>query len=113
MAFTLERAKTSLVFTDIQVDLTGDIAAAVAVKCAERAGLGRARRRRPPDVAFDEALLAELARRRVRFGLNKACIAAAVDVAASLGWAISAETARQRIVRLLRRGHELHRNFLT
>ena len=71
-----------LIVTDIVVDPDGRLGVAVAEKNAEREGKGRARRRRPPDAEFDEALLAELARRRIPFGVNKACIEAAIEVSA-------------------------------
>ena len=95
-----------LIVTDIVVDPDGRLGAAVAEKNAEREGKGRARRRRPPDVELDEALLAELARRRLPFGLTKACIEAAVEVAKGQGKTISLTSARWRIAELLRRSRD-------
>jgi hypothetical protein len=91
-----------LVITDIVVDPTGDLAVVVAEKHAELAGKGRRPRRRPPDVAFDEALLAELARKRIPFGVTKACISTAIEVSAKLNRRLSPDGARTRIAELIR-----------
>jgi hypothetical protein len=95
-----------LVITDIAVDPEGRLGGAVAIKFAERDGKGRARRRRPPDVEFDETLLRELAARRIPFGVTKACIAVAVAVARGRGKTISPNTAHWRVAELLRRSRE-------
>ena len=92
--------KHKFIITDIVVDPDGRLGAALAEKNAEREGKGRARRRRRPDVEFDEALLAELARRRFRLGVNKACIEAAIEVSAKLKRHLSWEGARTRIAEL-------------
>ena len=97
------------VVTDISVDRQGDLAVAVAEKHAELIGKGHARRRRPPDVAY-EALLAELAAKGVRFGVTKACILTAVEVAKRLGKTISADSAKSRVVDLLRRSRGKYRS---
>jgi hypothetical protein len=101
-------AKT--VVTDIRVDPKGVLGVAVAKKHAELIGKGRARRRRPPDVAFDEALLAELAAKGVPFGVTKACRLTAVEVAKRLGKTISEESAKTRVVDLLRRSRGKYRS---
>jgi hypothetical protein len=98
--------KHKLIITDIVVDPDGRVGVAVAEKNAEREGKGRAQRRRPPDVEFDEALLAALGARRIPFGVNKACIEVAIDVAAKLKKNISPVGARTRVVALLRRSRE-------
>jgi hypothetical protein len=100
---------SKMVVTDISVDCQGDLAVAVAEKHAELIGKGRARRRRPPDVAFDEALLAELATRRIRFGLNTACIQTAIEVAKRVGKTISRDSAKTRVAELLRRSRGKYR----
>ena len=92
-----------LIVTDIVADPDGRLGVAVAEKNAEREGKGRARRRRPPDAVFDEELLAVLGARRVPFGVTKACIEAAIEVAKSQGKTISPAGARWRIAELLRR----------
>ena len=93
---------TPTIVTDIRDDPKGDLALVIAEKHAELAGWGRARRRRPPDAAFDKALIDELLRRQIRFGLNKACIQTAVEVAKRLGKTISPDSARSRIAELQR-----------
>jgi hypothetical protein len=98
-----------LVITDIHVDPKGDLAVAVAIKHAEFIGKGRTRRRRPPDVAFDEALLAKLDAKRIPFGVTKACRLTAVEVAKRLGKTISEESAKTRVVDLLRRSRRKYR----
>jgi hypothetical protein len=98
------------VVTDKSVDCQGDLAVAVAEKHAELIGKGRARRRRPPDVAFDEALLAELAAKHVPFGVTKQCILTAVEVAKRLGKTISPDSAKTRVVDLLRRSRGKYRS---
>lgn len=100
------KPENKLVITDYVVDPTGDLAVAIAVKQAELAGKGRRRRRRPQDVAFDEALMAELASRRIPFGLTQACVETAVEVAAKGNKHLSPEGARSRVVLLLRRSRE-------
>lgn len=93
---------TKLIITDYVVDPTGSLAVAVAEKLGEATGKGRMRRRRPPDVAFDETLLAELASRRIPFGVTKACIGVALEVATKRNKRLSPEGARTRVAELLR-----------
>ena len=92
---------TKLIITDYVVDPTGSLAVAVAEKLGEATGKGRMRRR-PPDVAFDESLLAELASRRIPFGVTKACIGVALEVATKHNKRLSPEGARTRVAELLR-----------
>jgi integrase len=99
-------APVKLVLTDIHTDPKGCVPVAVAEKHAERIGKGRARRRRPPDVPFDEALLEELSRRKILLALNKTCIDIGVEVARRLGKTISRDSAKTRIAELLRRSRE-------
>jgi hypothetical protein len=73
-----------LVVADIHADPKRALVIAIAIKRAVLAGKGRTRRGRPPDVAFAEALLIELEKRRIRLGLNKACLRAAAEVAERL-----------------------------
>jgi hypothetical protein len=96
------KPKPIFVITDYVVDFEGKLGVALAEKQAEGAGKGRTRRRRPPDVAFDKALLAELATRQIPFGMTKACIGVALDVAAKRNRRLSPEGARTRIAELLR-----------
>ena len=98
-----------LVVTDIVTDPTGNLARAIAEKHAELAGKGRRPLRRRPDVAFDEALLAELAARRMRFRLNKACIRVAFEVAVRMGRSLSSRGARWRVAELARQSRGIIR----
>jgi hypothetical protein len=94
------------VITSRRVDPTGDLAVAVAEKYAELDGKGLARRRRPPDVAFDEELLKALAAKDMPLGLTEPCIQTAVKVARRLGKTLSRDSARWRIAELQRRAKE-------
>ena len=90
------------VITDLAVDSEGRYGGVIAVKHAERNGRGRTPRRRPPDPEFDEALLAELERRKIPLGYKKACLSTATEVANQLAMSITPHGARSRVAELRR-----------